>query len=86
MKPQAPSKLDRKLAQVCVNCPVCRHARREQRGLAYEIVKTVETAVCPFCRAYERVYGRQAHEPLDRPGLKAGHACSAAEAGPRDAV
>ncbi len=25
---------------------------------------STETRVCPFCRAYERVYGRKAHEPI----------------------
>jgi hypothetical protein len=26
-------------------------------------VKKIEARLCPFCRAYERVYGRKAHEP-----------------------
>jgi hypothetical protein len=25
-------------------------------------VKKIESKICPFCRAYERVYGRKAHE------------------------
>jgi hypothetical protein len=25
-------------------------------------VKKIEATLCPFCRAYERVYGRKAHE------------------------
>lgn len=58
------SRLDRTLARVCVNCPVCRRARRTQKGAAFELVRRVESRVCPFCRAYERVYGRKAHEPL----------------------
>ena len=57
-----PSPLDAALARVCVNCPVCRTARRKQRGWAFRLVRQVETKVCPFCRAYERVYGRKAHE------------------------
>jgi hypothetical protein len=57
------SDLDRKLAQVCVMCPVCRHARKTQEGLAYTFVKNIEAGLCPFCMAYERVYGRKAHEP-----------------------
>jgi hypothetical protein len=64
MKPRPVTQLDRKLAKVCQRCPVCRTARREQRGLAYEIVKSVEGAICPFCRAYERVHGHEAHAPL----------------------
>ncbi len=55
--------LDHKLAQVCVRCPVCRHARRRQRGAAYWLVKKIETRACPFCRAYAKVYGRPAHAP-----------------------
>jgi hypothetical protein len=55
---------DRKLARICQTCPVCRTARRRQAGAAFWLVQRVESRVCPFCRAYERVYGRKAHEPL----------------------
>ncbi|MDA8412832.1 MAG: hypothetical protein M0023_03490 [Desulfobacteraceae bacterium] len=58
--------LDRALAKVCESCPVCRPARRNQQGLANRFVKGVEERICPFCRAYERVHGRKAHEPLER--------------------
>jgi hypothetical protein len=61
MNNRHPSSLDKALARVCVNCPVCRRARRHQKGLAFQLVMRVETKVCPFCRAYERVYGRKAH-------------------------
>ncbi len=54
--------IDKALANVCLNCPLCRRARRRQRGLAFGLVKHVESRFCPFCRAYKRVYGRQAHE------------------------
>lgn len=30
---------DRKMAQFCVNCPVCRMARNKQKGVAYWFVK-----------------------------------------------
>lgn len=63
MNQMAITATDRKLALVCVNCPVCRRARKTQRGLAFAVVKRVEEKVCPFCRAYERVYGRKSHEP-----------------------
>lgn len=59
---RSPSKLDQSLAKVCMNCPVCRRARRQQSGAAFQLVKRVETKICPFCRAYERVYGRKSHE------------------------
>ena len=58
--------LDRALAKVCESCPVCRPARSNQQGLANRFVKGVEERICPFCRAYERVHGRKAHEPLER--------------------
>ena len=58
---------DRKLAQVCVKCPVCTHARRKQRGVAFWLVTNVDSKVCPFCKAYERVHGRKAHEPAVEP-------------------
>lgn len=51
---------DRALAQICIQCPVCRHARHHQRGPAFWFVHRVESKVCPFCCAYERVYGRKA--------------------------
>jgi hypothetical protein len=56
------SSFDEALARVCANCLVCRRARRQQCGLASWLVKHVEARLCPFCRAYERVHGRKAHE------------------------
>jgi rubrerythrin len=65
MKPDTPNrKIDLVLAKVCLNCPVCRRSRQKQHGAAYWFTGKVEDRVCPFCRAYERVYGRKAHEPL----------------------
>jgi hypothetical protein len=57
---------DRQMAERCATCPVCSYARKKQRGLAFWLVKRVEGRVCPFCRAYERVYGRKAHEPIPK--------------------
>ena len=56
---------DRARAQRCVKCPVCTRARRQQRGVAFWFVKQVEGNVCPFCQAYEKVYGRKSHEPVN---------------------
>lgn len=55
---------DRELAQRCLDCAVCNHARKKQRGLAFWFVKAIEGALCPYCKAYEKVYGRKAHEPF----------------------
>ena len=55
---------DRKMAQQCLECPVCTKARKNQKGFFYWFVKTIEGDVCPFCKAYEKVYGKKAHEPL----------------------
>ena len=55
---------DRQRAKKCLECPVCKHARNKQRGLAFWFVKKIEGSVCPDCKAYERVYGRKAHEPI----------------------
>ncbi len=54
----------RKMAQKCVECPVCIKARETQKGLAYWFVKYIDIHICPFCKAYERVYGRKAYEPV----------------------
>lgn len=53
---------DRRLAAMCLNCPVCRRARSRQRGVFYWLVKWVEGGICPACRAYEKVYGVKAHQ------------------------
>ena len=54
---------DKEMAQKCGECPACSYARRKQRGLVYWFVRTLEGGICPYCKAYERVYGRKAHEP-----------------------
>jgi hypothetical protein len=61
------SGFDRALAKICLVCPACRRARATQAGLAFQLVQTVETKVCPFCRAFERVFGRKAHQRLADP-------------------
>ena len=53
----------RALAQRSVNCAGCQRARRKQAGFLFRVVKTFE-GLCPFCRAYEKVYGRKSHEPV----------------------
>ena len=55
---------DRKLAQQCLECPICKRARFKQRGLLFWFVKKLEAGICPACKAYEKVYKRKAHEPL----------------------
>jgi len=60
------SERTRALAEHSVNCVVCRRARQQQAGLAFLIVKTFE-GLCPYCRAYEKVYGRKSHEPVPPP-------------------
>ena len=58
------SEKDRKLAQQCMSCPLCKGARKKQRGFFYWVVKNIEDGICPACKAYEKVYGRKAHEPM----------------------
>jgi len=53
-----------KMAQKCVECPVCSHARGKQRGAAFWFVKNIEDRFCPYCQAYEKIYGRKAHEQV----------------------
>ena len=62
MNARSVNNLDRALATVCAKCPVCRHARKTQEGPIFSFVKKVEGNVCPFCQAYERVYGRKSYE------------------------
>lgn len=56
---------DRELAKRCLTCPICKRARKRQRGFFFWFVKKLEGNICPACKAYERVYGRKAHEPVD---------------------
>lgn len=62
MNSTEPSALDRSLAKICELCPVCLHARHHQKGMVFDFVKNIEQDICPFCKAYERVHGRKAHE------------------------
>jgi hypothetical protein len=55
---------DRQMAQQCLECPVCKKARINQKGFFFWFVKRIEGGVCPYCKAYEKVYGQKAHEPL----------------------
>ena len=55
-------KLKRLMAEHCRNCIVCSHARCKQEGLAFAFVKNIEAKICPFCLAYEEVYGKKAWE------------------------
>ena len=52
-------------AVVCLKkCPICKAARKKQSGFVYWFVKSVEGGTCPNCKAYAKVYGRKAHEPI----------------------
>jgi len=51
---------DRKKAQVCVECALCRNAEK-QGGLPLSFLKLIER-FCPYRQGYEKVYGRKAHE------------------------
>jgi len=55
---------DRARAQKCLECFVCKKAREKQKGFAFWFVKLIEGSICPYCKAYEKVYGRKAHEPI----------------------
>ncbi len=63
---------DRWMARHCAECLVCSRARRKQRGLAFWFVRNIEQDICPFCRAYARVYGRKPHEPIPPDALREG--------------
>lgn len=52
---------DRKMAQECVECALCRNEREKQNGLPLRFLNIIER-LCPYRRAYEKVYGRKAHE------------------------
>ena len=64
MSKSAITQKDKDKAQKCRDCPVCKRARRKQKGLTFWFVKRIEGSFCPNCKAYEKVYGRKAHEAL----------------------
>jgi hypothetical protein len=52
----------KKKADFCKNsCPLCVRARKKGKGMLYALVK-LESKVCPYCRAYKKVYGIPAYE------------------------
>ena len=55
---------DIKFAKMCVDCKLCSYARKKQKGLVFFLVSKVETKICPCCKAFEKVYGRKASDPL----------------------
>jgi hypothetical protein len=56
---------DRKRAEFCLTgCGGCKKARKQQKGFPFWIVKFIGVGVCPNCKAYAKVYGRKAHEPI----------------------
>jgi hypothetical protein len=59
---------ERKLAEQCLRCPVCKRARAKQRGLIFWFVKKLESGICPACKAYEKIYNRKAHESIPTSG------------------
>ncbi len=52
------------MASICANCVICRHARNKQKGLIYGIVK-LGSRICPFCKAYEKVYDKKSYGPYE---------------------
>jgi hypothetical protein len=36
--------------------------------MVFNFVRNVENGICPFCRAYERVHGKKAHERREPAG------------------
>ncbi|MBI9016172.1 MAG: hypothetical protein JEZ07_02810 [Phycisphaerae bacterium] len=56
------SKRTLRLAKVCENCLVCKQARKKQKGFSFWFVKNIDSKVCPFCKAYEKVHGHKSFE------------------------
>ena len=51
----------KRMAQKCIDCKLCSYARKKKKGFLYQLVK-IESRICPFCKAYEKVYGVKAYE------------------------
>lgn len=55
---------DRELAKQCLDCKLCQKAREKQKGFVYMFVKWLDASICPACKAYEKVYGKKAYDPV----------------------
>jgi len=66
MNSSAITEKDKAMAKKCMECPVCKHARNKQKGFWFWFVTKIENRFCPYCIAYEKVYGKKAHAPLAR--------------------
>jgi hypothetical protein len=53
-------------AKKCLECPVCVKAREKQKGLAYWFVKLIDRTICPYCKAFEKVFNQRAYEPITK--------------------
>ena len=53
-----------KRARRCLECPLCSRARARQGGLAYFFTRYIDRKICPNCKAFERLTGQRAYEPL----------------------
>ncbi len=53
-----------KRANICMNtCTLCKLGRKKDKGFFNTMVKLeVKTKLCPWCRAYEKVYGIPAYQ------------------------
>jgi len=51
-------------ARRCLKCPICSRAREKQKGIAYFFTKHFDRKVCPNCKAFEKVTGQLAYEPI----------------------
>jgi transposase-like protein len=58
-------------AKTCLECPICKKARKKQKGFAYWFVRLVDRKVCPKCQAFEAVFNRRAFEPITDEEIKA---------------
>jgi hypothetical protein len=52
------------MTQTCLDCKLCSYARKKQKGFAFWLVKKIESGICPFCKACEKLYRRKAHGPI----------------------
>ena len=56
---------DRQEADYCLTkCTGCTGARKNQKGFKYWVVKLIGVNFCPNCKAYAKVYGQRAYQPI----------------------
>ena len=55
---------DRAMAQRCIECGLCQKMRVNPKGFVFRLINKIKGSLCPYCKAYEKVYGHKVRESV----------------------